>query len=120
MDVNTLIKKIKAHPDFGKAGMILTHNGIVRETSRNGDKVSGLSITVDYEELQRIIDTNRKRPGIIEILVDIAEENKKLKVGDDVMYIVVAGDIRENVIDTLTDTLNKIKKTVTAKTEFFI
>jgi len=35
------------------------------------------------------------------------------------MLLVVAGDIRENVISTLRDTLNAIKTTVTSKTEFF-
>jgi hypothetical protein len=33
---------------------------------------------------------------------------------------VVAGDIRENVITILNDTLNAIKTTVTQKTEFFV
>jgi molybdopterin synthase catalytic subunit len=35
------------------------------------------------------------------------------------MFLVVAGDIRENVIQVLTDTLSAIKTTVTHKTEFF-
>ena len=35
------------------------------------------------------------------------------------MMLVVAGDIRENVLATLTDTLNEIKSSVTSKTEFF-
>jgi len=35
------------------------------------------------------------------------------------MFLVVAGDIRETVIQVLTDTLNAIKTTVTSKTEFF-
>lgn len=120
MNLDKLIQQVKNHPDFGKAGMILSHNGIVRETSRDGRKVSGLSLTVDTEALEKIIETNKSRPGIIEILVEIAEEGKPLNVGDDVMYLVVAGDIRENVVETLTDTLNQIKKTVTGKTEFFI
>ena len=34
--------------------------------------------------------------------------------------LVVAGDIRENVIAVLQDTLNAIKTTVTSKTEYFI
>jgi len=42
-----------------------------------------------------------------------------LAVGDDVMFIVVAGDIRETVIKTLTDTLNQIKSEVTKKTQIF-
>jgi hypothetical protein len=36
------------------------------------------------------------------------------------MFLVVAGDIRENVIAVLTDTLNLIKTTVTEKTEYFL
>jgi len=36
------------------------------------------------------------------------------------MILVVAGDIRENVIAVLADTLNLIKTTVTEKTEFYI
>jgi molybdopterin synthase catalytic subunit len=34
------------------------------------------------------------------------------------MLLVVAGDIRENVIAVLNDTLNAIKTGVTSKTEF--
>ena len=120
MDLNRLIQTIKNHPDYGKAGMILCHNGVVRETSRNGEAVSGISITVDYKQLEIIIAKHKSRPGIIEILVEIADEGKKLAVGEDVMLIAVAGDIRENVIETLTDTLNDIKKSVTGKTEYFV
>ena len=46
--------------------------------------------------------------------------DRDLIVGDDVMLLVVAGDIRENVIKVLTDTLNLIKSTVTVKTEYFV
>ena len=35
------------------------------------------------------------------------------------LVLAVAGDIRENVIATLTEALNAIKSTVTDKTEFF-
>ncbi len=35
------------------------------------------------------------------------------------MYLVVAGDIRETVIGTLTDTLNQIKSEVTSKKQYF-
>ena len=99
--------------------MVLCHNGVVRGTSRDGRKVSGLKIAVDHTKLMKIIDENKKRPGIVEILVEI-EENKALSVGDDVMFLVVAGDIRDNVIMTLNDTLNAIKTTVTKKTEFYL
>ncbi len=119
MTLTELLEKAKQHPNYPNAGMILCHNGVVRSTSRDGRKVSGLAITVDWNKLTAIVEKQKERPGIVEILVHI-NESDNLTVGDDVMYIVVAGDIRENVIASLTDTLNEIKSTVTSKTEFFI
>ena len=119
MGLIRLIDKIKKHPDYHQTGMILCHNGVVRSTSRDGRNVSGLTITVDHEKLKRVIEKSKAKPGIIEILVEIAE-NRNLFVGDDVMFIVVAGDIREHVISVMNDTLNAIKRTVTKKTEFFL
>ena len=118
MNIQTMLEQIKKHPDYHKAGMILCHNGVVRETSREGDEVTGLEITVDHEGLSRIISEQKKRPGIVEILIHINEGNA-LKVGDDVMFLVVAGNIRENVIAVLTDTLNLVKSQVTSKKQFF-
>ncbi len=118
MNLTDLIDKIKKHPDYDKAGMILCHNGVVRRTSRDGRRVTGLKVQVDYEKLENVLIEFKKRPGIVDILIEIAGE-KDLAVGDDVMFLVVAGDIRENVISTLSDTLNAVKSTVTSKTEFF-
>ena len=119
MNLTHMIDTIKKHPDYHRAGMILCHNGVVRDISRDGRKVSGLTLSVDHEKLRQVIETYKKKPGIVEILVDIAE-NRNLAVGDDVMLLVVAGDIRENVVAVLGDTLNAIKTTVTQKTEFFL
>ncbi|MGD8256884.1 MAG: molybdenum cofactor biosynthesis protein MoaE [Desulfobacterales bacterium] len=118
MDINKLINSIKTHADFDQVGMILCHNGVVRETSRDGCKVSGLRVTVDHQKLDQLVNEQKKKPGIVDIKVEIAE-NRDLVVGDDVMFLVVAGDIRENVIAVLSETLNLIKSTVTKKTEYF-
>jgi len=120
MNLQHLTDAIKKHPDFGKVGMILSHNGVVRESSRDGRLVSGIEIRVDREKLSRIIADSKRKQGIVEVLVELAEENRFLPVGSDVMMLVVAGDIREHVFETLKDTLNAIKATVTAKTEYFI
>jgi len=118
MDIHKLMQEIKMHPDFAKAGMILCHNGVVRGTSRDGRKVSGLRVAVDHKKLAQILAEQKRKPGIIDIKVAIAE-NTDLAVGDDVMLLLVAGDIRENVIAVLTETLNLIKSTVTEKTEYY-
>ena len=119
MDINALIDQIKRRPDYAKVGMILCHNGVVRATARDGRPVSGLRVTVDHDRLRKVLTEQKSRPGIIDILVEIAED-QDLKVGDDVMAIVVAGDIRETVIAVLTDTLNTIKSSVTSKTQYFV
>jgi molybdopterin synthase catalytic subunit len=90
----------------------------VRGTSRDGRKVNGLRVAVDQEKLSQVIETHKARPGIVEILVEI-NADRDLRVGDDVMFLVVAGDIRENVTAVLSDALNAIKSTVTHKTEYF-
>lgn len=118
MNISTLVEEIKNHPDYPKAGMILCHNGVVRETSREGESVTGLEIAVDHDRLKQVVEEQKARKGIIDILVWI-NEGKPLSVGDDVMFLVVAGDIRETVIAALTDTLNLIKSEVTKKKQYF-
>lgn len=118
MDINALVEQIKGRPDYHKVGMILCHNGVVRGTSRDGRKVNGLRVAVDRERLEQVVRTYKEKPGIIEVLVQI-NADCDLKVGDDVMLLAVAGDIRENVTAALSDSLNAIKSTVTTKTEYF-
>ncbi len=118
MSAAVLLEKIKQHPDYHKAGMILCHNGVVRTTSREGEEVTGLKVEVNHARLKEILEEQKQRPGIVEILIEIFED-KLLTVGDDVMFIVVAGDIRETVIASLTDTLNLVKAEVTSKTQYF-
>ena len=117
--IDEMIREVKAHPDFGKAGMVLAHNGVVRESSRDGRPVTGLTVHVNHARLEELMAEYRSRDGIVEILIAI-EEEKALTVGDDVMGIVVAGDIRENVLETLEGLLNAVKAEVTSKTEHFV
>ena len=118
MDINKMMQEIKNHPDCDKVGMVLCHNGVVRATSRDGRNVKGLRVAVDHQKLQQILTQQKQKAGIMDIRVEIAED-RDLSVGDDVMLLLVAGDIRENVIAVLTETLNLIKSTVTTKTEYF-
>jgi molybdopterin synthase catalytic subunit len=115
MDMNALINTIKKRPDYHRVGMILCHNGVVRGSSRDGSPVQKVTVRAESKTIDRIVAEQKKRPGIIEILVEINEGD--LDVGEDLLSIVVAGDIREHVIPVLTDTLNLIKAHGTKKTE---
>lgn len=119
MDFQEFVTQFKKNPNLSKAGMILFHNGIVRETSRDGRMVTGLRVKADHNLLESVLEKYRKTPGIVDIQA-VINSDIDLKTADDVMYLAVAGDIRENVIKTLEDCLNEIKSAVTAKTEFFV
>jgi molybdopterin synthase catalytic subunit len=115
MDLMQMITAIKGHPEYHKAGMILCHNGVVRATSRNGNPVKRIEVTADTGKLAEICAMIKKRQGIIEVLAEVREGT--LLPGDDIMYVVVAGDFRENVFAALRDAVDMIKKDVTKKSE---
>jgi molybdopterin synthase catalytic subunit len=110
-----MINTIKNNPESNKMGMILCHNGIVRGYSKDGRKVKGLKVKLDRTKLRSLINRIKNKPGIIDVLVDIREG--KLKVGEDIMFIVIAGDIRENVFPALEEAVNSIKSDVLQKEE---
>ena len=118
MDQNRLVEKIRAHPAYDKVGMMLTHHGVVRATSRDGRAVSGVRLTVHRDRIDEIIQSEKNRPGIVEILVEITEKTE-LAVGEDIMMIAVAGDFRENVLSCMTRLIDAVKQRVTTKTEYF-
>ena len=101
MNINDLINKIKAREDYSKVGMILCHNGVVRGTSRDGSPVSKVDVKADHEAIEAVIARQKKRPGIIEILYEVNEG--ELSVGDDLLSIVVAGDINEEDVNIVDD-----------------
>ena len=110
-----MIQEIKRHPRYHEAGMILCHNGVVRNTSRDGRPVEELAVRCNRGRLREIVEKLKERPGIVEVLAHVNEG--VLRPGDDIMFVVVAGDIRENVFSCLMDGVNEIKRTVTDKEE---
>jgi len=98
--------------------MVLCHNGVVRGASVDGRTVDYMVVTVDHEKLAEVVARHKQMPGIIEILVEIAD-GRRLAVGDDIMLLVVAGDVRKNVIPVMASLIDEIKATVTRKAETY-
>jgi molybdopterin synthase catalytic subunit len=115
MDLNKMTEHIKTHPDFHKAGMIATHLGIVRSFSRNGSPVVGLDVEFKNEKVAEIKQDIKSRPGIMDIIIET--NTGSLKVGDEVVAVMVAGDIRDNVFPALIDAVNRIKSEAVVKKE---
>ena len=110
-----LMKEAKASKNSKKCGMFLLHNGVVREDAKakvregkkDTKKVIGMNFDYDNKKVNAAIKKAYKMKGIYYIKVWL---NKgKLKVGDDIMLVLVGGDIRPNVIDCLQSLVGEIK-----------
>jgi molybdopterin synthase catalytic subunit len=115
MNLVEFVAKIKKKAG-GDAGMILIHNGIVRNSSRDGRPVKSIEVKADWGKLSQILADTRKLPGITAAEAEIQEG--RLGVGEDIMLLGLAGSTREYVITALAFTLDRIKEDVTIKQEF--
>ncbi len=118
MDINQAIKELKQREGFSDhVGMMLIHNGVVRSWSRKDhETVTAVHVQPDREKMHSICQEFEQRPGIFAIVAH-AEEGE-LKPGDDLLYLIVAGDIRENVKSAFSDLLDRIKSEAVVKQEF--
>lgn len=118
MDITRTLQEVKKRPGFTEnVGMMLVHNGVVRAWSREGhEKVTSVTVSPDREKMRAICAEMEQQPGIFAI---IAEANEgTLLPGDDLLFLVVAGDIREHVKATFAELLDRIKKEAVVKQEF--
>ena len=115
MDLSKMIESVKAHPEYKKMGMIASHLGVVRGTSRDGQTVRGIKVAYDHDVVKRIVSDAKKLPGVVEVLVDTNEGH--LQVGDEILAVAVGGDIREHVFPALIETVDRLKKEAAKKRE---
>ena len=108
MDFPGMIAALREHPEARKMGMIASHLGVVRGSSRDGRMVTGIEVMYDHDRLGKIVDEMKRLPGIVDIRVEIREGR-----------LAVGGDIRENVFDALIKTVDRIKAEASKKRESF-
>jgi molybdopterin synthase catalytic subunit len=109
------LNEIKKGPGSGRIGMYLVHNGVVRGTARDGSPVSAMELSCDSGRLQEVIRQIESRPGVEAVRAWVNQG--MLEVGDDIMYALVAGDIRENVFGGLQELVRLIKTEVVSERE---
>ncbi len=109
------LKEVKKDKNAIEEGMYLVHNGVVRKTPKakvrqgidDGSMVEKLEFSYDWEKVQRVIEETKKLEGIFHGKMWLNEGI--LAVGDDIMYVLIGGDIRPRVIDALQFAVGKIK-----------
>jgi len=112
--LDSLIEKVKNKGNFHKAGALALFIGVVRGETQAGEKVQKLEIEA-YEEkanevLSSICQDLKKREGIVD--VQIHHFLGEFSVGEDLVYVLVAGSHRENVFPVLREAVERYKKEV--------
>ncbi|HVP78382.1 MAG TPA: molybdenum cofactor biosynthesis protein MoaE [Thermodesulfobacteriota bacterium] len=113
--INQWIEEIKRKANPEELGMILVHNGIVRATSKSGKPVRGMKLSYDEEKLDSIVLDLKRKPGVLDIKVWI--NTGDLKVGDDIMFLIVAGRFRTDVLPVFEELLSVIKHEIVTEQE---
>ena len=109
--VQDAINNIKKNANYHKAGAIALFIGVVRGETLEGEKVEKLKLEA-YEEkanqvLSKICDDLSKKPGIVN--VQIHHLLGEFNVGDDLVYVVVAGSHRTDVFPVLREAVERYK-----------
>ncbi len=101
------IEEVKAKVDPDNLGMILVHNGVVRSTAKDGKPVRTMELSYDEDRLAALVKEYEGKEGIAAIRVWI---NKgELKIGDDIMLVLVAGRFRTDVLPVFQSLIAAIK-----------
>lgn len=109
------MREAKADASAGKIGMYLVHNGVVRQTPkaqvRFGDTsardICAMQFSYDADKVAAAVNETYNMDGIYYIRTWL--NSGVLNIGDDIMYVMIGGDIRPHVIDALQFLVGKIK-----------
>lgn len=123
--IDEWLEGAKKHESAEKIGMYLTHNGIVRKSAKakvrygeeNTKEVSGMLFSYDKEKVEEAVAATYQLKGIYYIKVWLNEGT--LQVGDDIMYVLIGGDIRPNVVEALQFLVGKLKNECVEETEIY-
>jgi molybdopterin synthase catalytic subunit len=113
--IDQWIKEIKKNAPADMLGMILSHNGIVRATAKDGGKVQAMNLSYDKAKLDKAVNEFKQREGIVDIRAWINEGH--LKIGDDIMYVCVAGRFRKDVLPVFQELISMIKNEIVKEEE---
>ncbi len=121
--IDQWLKEAKADESAPRVGMYLTHNGTVRELPKkqvrqgidDGSKVVGMNFSYDAEAVEQARLDALKMPGIEYVRCWLNEGT--LNVGDDIMYVLIGGDIRPHVVDCLQELVGRIKNEMVSEVE---
>ena len=121
--IDAWLREAKRDPEALQEGMYLVHNGTVRQTPKakvrqgvdDGSLVTGMEFFYDAAKVEAAIAETKKMAGIFHARV--WPNQGQLELGDDIMFVLIGGDIRPHVIDALQFLVETIKTTCVTEIE---
>ncbi len=111
-NLQNLIDNTRKSENFGKAGAIAIFIGVVRGENNKGQKVANMTMQAYEEKANEILNTISKdlskKPGIVD--VQIHHLLGEFNVGEDLVYVSVAGSHRKEVFAVLQEAVERYKK----------
>ena len=109
--LSNLMDSIRKNRDFEKTGAIALFIGVARGENQKGEKVDKLTLEA-YEEkanevLEEICNDLAKKPGVVD--VQIHHLLGEFSVGEDLVYVSVAGSHRTDVFPVLREAVERYK-----------
>jgi len=112
VSVQDILKSVKQKPDFYKVGAITMFIGVVRGETIKKETVKKLELEA-YDEkaneaLKNICNELKTRKGIVD--VQIHHFTGEFELGEDLVYVLVAGGHRADVFPVLQEAVERYKK----------
>jgi molybdopterin synthase catalytic subunit len=114
IDLHSIIKNARTCKSFQKVGGMAFFVGVVRNETVNKETVMKLEIEA-YEEqantiLEKICNELKNREGIVD--VQIHHMLGEFEVGEELVYVLVAGSHRKDLFPTLYEAVERYKREV--------
>ncbi len=110
-----LVERVKERSNPEKLGMVLVHVGVVRGSSKSGERIKEMELEVNREKLKEVVREIEEREGIEAVEVWINEG--RLKVGEEIMVVAVGGRFRNDVLPAFEELIGRIKREVVVEKE---
>jgi len=110
--LSDLLDSLKKRPDYHKVGAVALFIGVVRGETKQGESVKRLQLEAFDEKadevLEKICKDLKSKKDVVD--VQIHHLTGEFELGEDLVYVLVAGGHRQNVFPALHEAVERYKK----------
>jgi len=110
-NLSDLMSALKANPDFGKVGAVSLFIGVARGETKEREVVSKLELEAYPEKADQVLEgicgALSKKLGIVD--VQIHHLIGTFDIGEELVYVAVAGSHRGNIFPVLQEAVERYK-----------